>query len=42
MFTKNLLAVRFTFNKRYRFKSANNALGSIAKPTDAAERVEHP
>jgi len=40
MFAKNLLAERFTFNERNRFKSANNALGGIAESTDAAECIK--
>jgi hypothetical protein len=40
VFTKNLLAIRFTLNKRYRFKSANYALSGVAKPANAAECVK--
>jgi hypothetical protein len=40
VFVKNLLTVRLTFNKRYRFKSANNALGGVAKAANAAECVK--
>jgi hypothetical protein len=40
VFAKNLLAVRLTFNKRYRFKSANYALSGVGEAANAAEGVQ--
>ena len=42
MLTKNPLAIWLTFNKRYRFKSTNYALSSVAKSTNPAEGVKNP
>jgi hypothetical protein len=42
MLAKNPLAIRLTFNKRYRLKSANNMLSSVTKAADSAKRIQKP
>jgi hypothetical protein len=40
MLTKNSLAIRLAFNKRYRFKSTNNMLSGVTKAANPAEGVK--